>query len=129
MRTPMLMSTALGALALSASLSPAAAAYNVCRSQLDGREYILCSEPCLSGDSLVAISPHDHPRCQSGGSGTLEDCGRYWTAWRNIGDATGSPCPRGCVRGRQVGIDTRSVGLFPPRPQAKYKFQCWRVSN
>ena len=54
------------------------------------------------------------------------DCGESWTGWVTVGGAVGNPCPSGCERGREVGQDYRSVGLLPPRPQVKHKFQCWR---
>ncbi len=102
----------------------AQAAYTVCRSQLDGREYLICApESCFPGDRSVGYNPGKHPSCQS--SRTQQDCGHSWTGWKNIGDATGSPCPLGCVRGEGLGTSIRHVGV-PPRPQAKYKYQCWR---
>ncbi len=53
------------------------------------------------------------------------DCGAHWTGWKEVGAGIGSPCPSGCYRGDELGQSYRSVG-FPPRPQAKKKFQCWR---
>jgi hypothetical protein len=53
------------------------------------------------------------------------DCGRHWTGWIDVGGRVGSPCPSGCERGEEVGQSVRMVG-FPPRPQVKHKFQCWR---
>ena len=53
------------------------------------------------------------------------DCGTAWTGWVDVGGAVGSPCPTGCSRGAELGQSFRAVG-FPPRPQVKHKFQCWR---
>jgi hypothetical protein len=53
------------------------------------------------------------------------DCGRHWTGWVDVGSRVGSPCPSGCERGQEVGQSLRMVH-FPPRPQIKHKFQCWR---
>ncbi|EJG0043546.1 hypothetical protein [Vibrio parahaemolyticus] len=53
------------------------------------------------------------------------DCGEHWTGWKEVGAGIGSPCPSGCYRGAELGQSYRSVG-FPPRPQVKKKFQCWR---
>ena len=76
----------------------AQAAYTVCRSQLDGREYLICApESCFPGDRSVWHNPGKHPSCQS--SWTQQDCGHSWTGWKSIGEATGSPCSLGCVRG------------------------------
>jgi hypothetical protein len=56
-----------------------------------------------------------------------EDCGRHWSGWKEIGQAVGSPCPKGCVRDQNpIAQDFRFVG-FPPRPQHKDKFQCFRT--
>ena len=52
----------------------AQAAYTVCRSQLDGREYLICApESCFPGDRSVGYNPGKHPSCQS--SRTQQDCG------------------------------------------------------
>jgi hypothetical protein len=59
---------------------------------------------------------------------TCRDCGRFWTGWKEVGEAVGNPCPRGCARGEEVGDDYRSVGL-PPRPQHKHKFQCYGIAR
>jgi hypothetical protein len=41
----------------------AQAAYTVCRSQLDGREYLICApESCFPGDRSVGYNPGKHPR-------------------------------------------------------------------
>jgi hypothetical protein len=56
---------------------------------------------------------------------TRTDCGTAWTGWVNAGGGVGNPCPAGCERGAELGQSYRAVG-FPPRPQAKHKFQCWR---
>jgi hypothetical protein len=48
-----------------------------------------------------------------------------WTGWINVGGDVGNPCPPGCERGAELGQSFRAVG-FPPRPQVKHKFQCWR---
>lgn len=56
---------------------------------------------------------------------TRVDCGATWTGWVDVGTGVGSPCPSGCTRGAELGQSFRSVG-FPPRPQVKHKFQCWR---
>ena len=53
------------------------------------------------------------------------DCGAHWTGWVSPGGGVGNPCPSGCTRGSEVGQDYRSVGILPPRPQVKHKFQCW----
>jgi hypothetical protein len=53
------------------------------------------------------------------------DCGTAWTGWVNVGGSVGNPCPSGCARGAELGQSYRAVG-FPPRPQVKHKFQCWR---
>jgi hypothetical protein len=53
------------------------------------------------------------------------DCGANWTGWIEVGNAVGSPCPKGCSRGDELGQSYRVVG-FPPRPQTQHKFQCWR---
>jgi len=102
----------------------AQAAYTVCRSQLDRREYLICApESCFPGDRSVRYNQGKRPSC--GSSRTQQDCGHSWTGWKNIGEAIGSPCPIGCVRGEELGTSIRHVGV-PPRPQTKYKYQCWR---
>jgi hypothetical protein len=53
------------------------------------------------------------------------DCGTFWTDWFNVGGGVGNPCPPGCTRRERIGVTFRAVH-FPPRPQARYKFQCWR---
>lgn len=53
------------------------------------------------------------------------DCGTAWSGWVDAGGAVGNPCPSGCTRGAELGQSYRAVG-FPPRPQTKHKFQCWR---
>jgi hypothetical protein len=53
------------------------------------------------------------------------DCGTAWTGWVDVGGSVGNPCPAGCTRGAELGQSYRAVG-FPPRPQTKHKFQCWR---
>jgi hypothetical protein len=115
----------VGFIAVTAS-SSALAEYSVCRSTIDNKEYLQCSGPCPGGDPLVSRSPNQHPLCPGPQAANKEpDCGRFWTGWKNIGDATGSPCPPGCKRlDEHLGVDLRSVGVLPPRPQAKYKFQC-----
>jgi hypothetical protein len=54
-----------------------------------------------------------------------QDCGTAWSDWIEVGGAVGNPCPAGCARGDELGQSYRAVG-FPPRPQTKHKFQCWR---
>lgn len=54
-----------------------------------------------------------------------QECGDTWSGWINIGKGVGNPCPAGCERGEELGKSIRMVG-FPPRPQAKHKFQCWK---
>ena len=40
----------------------AKAAYTVCRSELDGREYLICApERCFQGDHSVRYNPGKHP--------------------------------------------------------------------
>lgn len=56
---------------------------------------------------------------------TRNDCGTAWTGWVDVGGGVGNPCPGGCTRGAELGQSYRVVG-FPPRPQTKHKFQCWR---
>jgi hypothetical protein len=56
---------------------------------------------------------------------TRVDCGEYWTNWIEVGGAVGNPCPEGCERGNETSQAYRLVG-FPPRPQTKHKFQCWK---
>jgi len=53
------------------------------------------------------------------------DCGAAWTGWVEPGGGVGNPCPAGCDRGDELGQSYRAVG-FPPRPQTRHKFQCWR---
>lgn len=53
------------------------------------------------------------------------DCGASWTGWINVGGGVGDPCPSQCTRGNEIGQAYRVVG-FPPRPQTRHKFQCWR---
>ncbi len=53
------------------------------------------------------------------------DCGTAWTGWVDPGGGVGNPCPASCARGDELGQSYRVVG-FPPRPQTKHKFQCWR---
>jgi hypothetical protein len=53
------------------------------------------------------------------------DCGTVWTGWVKPAGGVGDPCPSGCVRGAELGQSYRMVG-FPPKPQTKHKFQCWR---
>jgi hypothetical protein len=53
------------------------------------------------------------------------DCGTAWSGWVDVGGGVGNPCPSGCTRGEELGQSYRVVG-FPPRPQTKHKFQCWR---
>ncbi len=53
------------------------------------------------------------------------DCGGHWSNWRDAGQGSNNPCPSGCYRGAELGQSYRVVG-FPPRPQIKNKFQCWR---
>jgi len=54
-----------------------------------------------------------------------QDCGTAWSEWIDVGKDVGNPCPAGCNRGNELGKSIRMVG-FPPRPQAKHKFQCWK---
>jgi len=56
---------------------------------------------------------------------TRTDCGTAWSDWIEMGGGVGSPCPSSCSRGDELGQSYRVVG-FPPRPQTKHKFQCWR---
>lgn len=53
------------------------------------------------------------------------DCGIAWSGWIDVGGGVGNPCPNACSRGEELGQSYRVVG-FPPRPQTKHKFQCWR---
>jgi hypothetical protein len=57
---------------------------------------------------------------------TRTDCGAAWSDWIEIGGGVGNPCPSNCSRGDELGQSYRAVG-FPPRPQTKHKFQCWRL--
>ena len=100
--------------------------YSVCIGVGDSRPYINCGETgCPVGETFISYNPGSHPSCQSASEPTKIDCGQHWSGWVNVGHGPGNMCPPGCWRGRQVGIDLRVVG-FPPRPQAKYKHQCWR---
>ena len=54
-----------------------------------------------------------------------EDCGTAWSGWTDVGVGVGNPCRSACTRGTELGQSYRVVG-FPPRPQTKHKFQCWR---
>lgn len=53
------------------------------------------------------------------------DCGQLWAGWGETGVDVGDPCPEGCYRGQEFGQRYRVVG-FPPVPEVKHKFQCWR---
>lgn len=54
-------------------------------------------------------------------------CGTEWTQWVDVKDGSDvqDPCPPACTRGPELARSFRVVG-FPPRPQARYMFQCWR---
>lgn len=68
--------------------------------------------------------------CQNNECGTFtttSDCGRHWTSWHRVGGGHGNPCPQGCKRvGGALAIDYRSVGILPPTPQERNKYQCMR---
>ncbi|MBZ0216155.1 MAG: hypothetical protein K8F25_06365 [Fimbriimonadaceae bacterium] len=101
------------------------AAYSICKSGVDGKEYIMCSpESCLSGDETIGYNPGSHQSCPAGPIGG-EDCGRHWTGWHGPGEGHNNPCPKGCTQGEEVGVDNRLVGI-PPRIQYKEKIQCYR---
>ena len=57
--------------------------------------------------------------------GVGQDCGTAWSDWIKVGKGVGNPCPMNCNRGNELGKSIRMVG-FPPRPQVKHKFQCWK---
>ncbi|EGQ8472053.1 TPA: hypothetical protein ACPJ0L_001830 [Vibrio alginolyticus] len=49
---------------------------------------------------------------------------KAWSGWVNWGGGVGNPCPKGMERGREIGQAYRVVGLLPPKPQTKHKFEC-----
>jgi hypothetical protein len=72
--------------------------------------------------SRTAQQPHV---AAPAGAPVRKDYGIAWTAWIDVGGGVGDPCPGSCTRGAELGQSYRVVG-FPPRPQTKHKFQCWR---
>jgi len=77
-----LIFAAILALVFFYNVSKAQADYRVCRSQLDGRQYLVCppERQCFSGDTLVADDPSEHPSCVRGTSPTnAGSCGRHWS--------------------------------------------------
>src|SRR5262245_37323595 len=74
-------------------------------------------------DAQVGTAPPPEPRRPA--ESRRVDCGTAWTRWIEVGGGVGNPCPAGCERGAELGQSYRAVG-FPPRPQTRHNFQCWR---
>jgi hypothetical protein len=83
------------------------------------------STPTVTGATAPPAPPTVAPSPPSRTAASRMDCGSAWSGWIEIGGAVGNPCPSGCSRGDELGQSYRAVG-FPPRPQTKHKFQCWR---
>ncbi|MBN2700327.1 MAG: hypothetical protein JXR29_02635 [Methylothermaceae bacterium] len=81
----------------------------------------------VTDEMLASASTPAAPRVRSAGSqlSGKVDCGTAWTGWVEPGASVGDPCPSGCARGAELARRFQVVG-FPPQPQVKYKFQCWR---
>jgi hypothetical protein len=81
--------------------------------------------PSSSPSSKTAVA-NSVARSANAQAGTPKlDCGTAWSAWTDAGGGVDDPCPTSCSRGEELGLSYRRVG-FPPRPQTKHKFQCWR---
>lgn len=115
----------LGALIVFILASNAMAAYKICKSQTNNKEYLRCSGDCPPGDTLVSDSPDEHPNCKKSPPPQKKpvDCGKHWSDWTNVGHSSGNPCPPGCSRGREVSKEFR---MNASKPQWKYEFQCWK---
>ncbi len=73
----------------------------------------------------AAMAARPHALIPETASASRADCGKATTAWIPTGGAVGNPCPAGCTQGAELTRVYRVVG-FPPRPQGKYEFKCWR---
>jgi hypothetical protein len=81
--------------------------------------------PSLPSPNTPAPAPTSAP--PPAASSAKIDCGTEWSGWIEISGPVGNPCHGGCARGDELGQSYRAVG-FPPRPQTKHKFQCWKES-
>lgn len=68
---------------------------------------------------------HVAPAEETATATVRQNCGTAWSDWVDITKVVDNPCPETCKRGDELGKSIRMVG-FPPRPQAKHKFECWK---
>ena len=111
------------ALCFCVNVDGAHAEYRICRSQIDGREYVACPpNSCFRGDSTIGYNPGNHGSCSSGSGATGPSCGRHWSGWQNSGKRADNPCPPGCQKSRHTRDDSRLVDFL--KPQYREEWEC-----
>ena len=114
----MLARLTMWSIAATAIPAVAFADYSICRSKLDGREYLACFEQCNFPDETVKRGAGGHPTCgqPNGGFMNTGTCGRHWTGWVGTFEFTdtsgNAPCPEGCYRERLIRTGQRSVRIL-----------------
>jgi hypothetical protein len=116
-------------LALSSSLKPASVVRLQAR-EASGQGLASCADPAEAPIQLKLVQATESLFPPSLAAGVAQvsgqiDCGTAWTDWVDPGVVVGNPCPQGCTRGAELAREFKAVG-FPPHPQVRYRFQCWR---
>jgi hypothetical protein len=116
-------------LALSSSHKPASVVRLQAREASD-QGCASCADPAEASIQLKLVQAAESLFPPSLAAGVAQvsgqiDCGTAWTEWVDPEVVVGNPCPTGCTRGAELARNFKVVG-FPPHPQVRYKFQCWR---